>query len=210
MVLYANTDFISFFPSMIIGIIIVISIIAITFNIKKGNKLKKVLENQAIKRNGEVINRFHGFAYPMLKFDYDFNEFMVYSVPGGKNHPPHTYVNVNLTYPVSHHMRLYKEYFASKIGKKLGTQDIEIGFDSFDNDIMVKGSDEYFVRSVLSYKVQDSVLKIIRNYKAGITLNKNKLLISVQRIVSEDFVYDDLIDTATAIVDQLKEIHHKF
>ena len=75
---------------------------------------------------------------------------------------------------------------------------------------MIKGSDEYFVRSILTYKVQDYVLKIIKNHKANITLNQNRLVILVQKVVYEDYVYDDLINAAMTIIDQLKEIHHKF
>ena len=210
MLLEVDPLFPLFFPIIIFGIIILTVIIAIIYSIKKGNELKKVLESQAIKRNGEVKRAFGGFGYPQLNFEYDFNKFKIFSVPGGKNRPPFTYVDVTLVNSTIHRMRLYKEGFSSKIGKKLGMQDIEVGIDSFDNDIIIKGSDENFIRSLLIYKVQDKVLKIIRNHKASITLNQNRLVIFVQKVVYEDFVYDDLIDTAIAIIDQFKEIHIKF
>jgi len=201
-------DFTIFF--IIFGVLIIVVAITAIFSYKKRNKLKKVLEKQAIKRNGVVNSVFGGLSYPYLIFSYNFNEFKIYSVPGGKNRPPFTYVHVTLVNSTIHHMRLYKEGFSSKIGKKLGMQDIEVGIDSFDNDIIIKGSDENFIRSLLIYKVQDKVLKIIRNHKASITLNQNRLVIFVQKVVYEDFVYDDLIDTAMAIIDQFKEIYSKF
>lgn len=200
----------SIFILIIIGIIVIVTVIAVIFSIRTKNKIRQVLEGQAIKRNGEVTSVFGGFGYPQLNFEYDFNKFKVFSVPGGKNRPSFTYVNVTLVNSTIHHMRLYKEGFASRIGKKLGMQDIEVGIDSFDNNIMIKGSDENFIRSLLIYKVQDKVLKIIRNHKASITLKQNRLIIFVNKIVYEDFVYDDLIDTAIGIVDQLKEIYSKF
>lgn len=187
-----------------IFIFILVTVVAIAFSYRTRKKLRRVLNNLAIKRNGEVTSKFGGLGYPVLRFDYKYNRVEVYSIPGSKNSPPYTYIKVELYSPINEYMHLYKEGFVSRIGKKLGTQDIEVGLDSFDNDIMVKGSDEFFVRNILNYEIQDLVLKIINKYKASIILKKNKLTIIVQTIVYEEFIYEELINTALRITDRIQ------
>lgn len=199
-----NNFVLAFYIIMLITVLAVIGIAAF-YSAKKGKELVKSLESQAIKRRGEIQKRT--FRYPVLRFYYKSNQVKVYSVPGGRNTPPYTYVIVVLSTPVSQHMHLYKEGFASKIGKKLGMQDIQVGVDSFDREVMVKGSDELFVRKILTYKVQDPILKIINNHRAFVFLNGNILRIGVPKLVYDEFTYDELIDTALKMVDQIEEMH---
>jgi hypothetical protein len=46
-------------------------------------------------------------------------------------------------------MFIYREGIASKIGKTLGMQDIQIGIDSFDSKVIIKGTDGLFVKLLL-------------------------------------------------------------
>lgn len=172
---------------------------------EKNEKITRALETQAIKRNGKIRKGFGGFGVSVLEFDHNSSGVKVYSVPGGRNTSSHTVVLVDLPFSVSHHMCLYKEGYAARMGKKLGMQDIQIGIDSFDRDIIIKGSDEFFVRRILTYDIQDYILRIVNNHRANITLNRNKLRIVVQKIVYDETTYDDLIDTALKIADQIKK-----
>jgi len=201
-----NFDLSILYLSIVLAIVFLF--IGLSFTINKIKKIKRVLEVQAIKRNGELQGLFRG-SYPVLKFNHNSEQVKVYSTPGGRNTPPCTYVCVTLSLPVSHHMRLYKEGFGSKIGKKLGMQDIQVGIDSFDRDIMVKGSDEFFIRNILTYGIQDLVLRIINNHRADIILDRNRLRIIVQKIVYDETTYDDLIDPALKIADQIKKAESK-
>jgi len=209
MLLQTSTDFDLFvyyyFPIFLIAIL---GIGGIIFAVRRIKKLKRALEVQAIKRSGEVQNSFGGLGYPVLRFNHNSNQVKVYSVPGSKNSPPYTYVVVYLSLPVVQYMRLYKEGFGSKIEKKLGMQDIQIGIESFDENVIIKSSDEFFVRSILTFEVQDLVLKIINNHRADIILDKNELKIIVQKIVYDEATYDELINVATAILDQLEKMKY--
>ena len=42
--------------------------------------------------------------------------------------------------------KIYRRGVASNIGKALGIQDIDIGYDYFDNDFIIKGNDEILLR----------------------------------------------------------------
>jgi hypothetical protein len=58
-------------------------------------------------------------------------------------------------------MVAYKETYASRIGKKLGMQDIQLFNESFDNNVILKGNNEDFVRRIFSESIQRLCLKSI-------------------------------------------------
>lgn len=109
----------------------------------KNKKTKRILELQVVKRNGSVSKSwFYGFS--SLIFNYNTNEVALYTVPGGRYSPPRTYLKIIFQPPMPQKMFIYKGGVASKIGKTLGMQDIQIGIDSFDREVIIKGSDEFF------------------------------------------------------------------
>jgi hypothetical protein len=195
------------YPIALIPIVVVsfFVILVIIVSLRSRRKLRNVFNKIAIKRNGEITNIFGGLGYPVLKFYYNSNQVKVLSLPGSKHSPPRTIVNVEISSPLyNSYMHLYKEGFASRIGKKFGTQDIEIGLDSFDKDIMIKGSDDVFVRNILTYEIQDLALKIIKNHKASIRLMNNKLEVIVLKMIFDEFIYEELINTALRITDRIQ------
>ena len=197
-----TSNYLIFLPTILF--LSVIIILVLTFSYKRARKLRNVLENIAIKRNGKLSNPWGKFGFPRLEFGYNSNLLKIYSVPGGRYSPPLTFIEVNLTFNTNQHMELYKEGFTSKVDKKLGAQDIEIGLDSFDKDIMIKGSDELFVRNILTYEIQDFVLKIVKNYNTKIRLDYDKLEVYAKKIIYEEYIYEELINTALMITDRIE------
>ena len=189
------------FPFFIFAFIIVIFVFSIVTFSKRCNKLKEVVNNQAIKRNGTVANNF---GYPILRFQHNIYDVKVYSQSGGKNSPPYTHVEVFLNLSTDFKMRIYNETMASRIGKKLGMQDIQIYNDEFDSKFMIKGSDEYIVTNILNFDVQNKLIDL-RSFGPYVRLDKKKLRISVPRLLMGNYEYDLLIDAALKIVDRIKE-----
>ena len=179
-------------------------VLFIWYHSKRVAKLKQIYNSQALKRRGVVSESFLA-GYPKLKFNYNSNEVKIYTISGGRYSPPHTYFEITFYPPISQRMIIYKESYASKIGKAIGMQDIQIGTDFFDKDVIIKDSDEYFIRSFLTYDIQEKILLIIEKLRERIILNKEKLEISFTDILNDELLCDELINLRLRLVEKIKE-----
>lgn len=88
------------------------------------------------------------------RIEYIYNNWIiyldVYTVSSGKTTST-TYTRMRLPFinPRKFHFEVYRKGPFSNIGKSLGMQDIEIGYDSFDNEFVIKGNDEVLLRRLL-------------------------------------------------------------
>jgi hypothetical protein len=73
-----------------------------------------------------------------------------YVVSTGKSAVVFTRMRAPYVNPNGFRFTIYRRGFFSDIGKRFGMQDIEIGDQAFDDDFIVKSSDESQVRSLLS------------------------------------------------------------
>jgi len=80
---------------------------------------------------------------------------------GGKNKSTYTVTKVMLNQPQSLGLKVYKEGFFSKIGKAIGTQDIQTGDQAFDDAMMIKGNDEVGVTEYLTPALRDALSRLI-------------------------------------------------
>lgn len=69
-----------------------------------------------------------------------------YTVSTGKSHITYTRMRVPFINPKKFLFKIYKKGVFSNIGKALGMQDVEIGYDYFDTDYIIKGNDERIIR----------------------------------------------------------------
>lgn len=152
------------FPSwylQIFGAICIMVFFIIVFLIIKGWFVRpKLIKQQALKRNGQVI-RF-GF-WPQLIFLYKDVKISVSSFPGTKYQDPYTVVNACLPSIDVNNIEIYREKLMSKVGKKLGMQDIELGPDQFDREYIIKAkesNDENFIFNLLTPLIQNKLLDI--------------------------------------------------
>ncbi len=98
----------------------------------------------------EITGRFRGHNVHVY----------IYST-GGKNKQTYTVTKVYLEQPAGLGMRVYKEGFFSKVGKAIGTQDIQTGDREFDDAVMIKGNDEVGVTEYLTPELRAALLELI-------------------------------------------------
>jgi len=195
------------FVYILIFILSMIPVALIVMLIFRIRKLREILNTLAIQRNGNAT-KGNIFFYPVLTFYHGNNKIEVYSRSGQirSRHyasPPYTYVKVKLANPIEQDFRVFKQDMVLKIGKILGMQDITIGADHFDEEVIIKATDESFIKNILTTSIQDRLLTIIEKYKAHVYLYKNTLSIDVPDIIYKEEEYNDLIDTTIQIVKKI-------
>ena len=83
-----------------------------------------------------------------------------YTVSTGKTTIVYTRMRAPYVNPNSFRFTIYRKGFFSGIGKFFGMQDIEIGDQQFDDDFIIKGTDESQVRALLSHqKLRDLIAR---------------------------------------------------
>ena len=81
-----------------------------------------------------------------------------YTVSTGKSSITYTRMRVPFINLKKFHFKVYRRGIVSNIGKALGMQDIEIGYDYFDNDYIIKGNDEVLLRRFFqNHKIRDLI-----------------------------------------------------
>ena len=74
----------------------------------------------------------------------------VHVVPAGKAHIPMTRIRAPYVNPTGFRFTVYRKSTFSGIAKVFGMQDIEIGDPRFDDDFIIKATDESLVRALLA------------------------------------------------------------
>lgn len=173
------------------------------YSYKEQKKYRSILRRQAEKRNGELSG---GLLYsdPKLHFYHGSNKITLETVSG--RYSTTTYVEVKLDQHVDKKMVIYKEKYISKIGKILGMQDIELGYPDFDQEIIVKGSDEKFVKKVLTNEIQYTLLKQIKELKLNIIFRNGYLGIYFKDYFRNEEDCDDVFNLCIKLVDNITNI----
>jgi len=182
--------------------IILIIILSLVFSFRRYKKIKDIMQNLALKRNGTVEGYFF---HPVLVFPYHDLSVRVSSRQGSKNSPPETRVHTTLNNNLPSKVVIYKESIVSGLGKLVGMQDIQIGSDEFDKEFIIRGDDEQFVINLINYGIQNKLLGI-KKEKPHVSIVGNSLDVYVQIFLKNEESYDQLIDIALAFVDRIKEL----
>ena len=83
-----------------------------------------------------------------------------YTVSTGKSTITYTRMRAPFINTKKFNFKIYRRGITSNIGKVLGMQDIEIGYDYFDNDFIIKGNDEILLRRLFqNHKMRDLIEK---------------------------------------------------
>jgi len=72
-----------------------------------------------------------------------------YTVSTGKTHVIYTRMRAPYVNPGSFRFTIYRRGPFTWLGKKLGMQDVEIGYSDFDRDFVIKSNDEGKIREML-------------------------------------------------------------
>jgi hypothetical protein len=73
-----------------------------------------------------------------------------YAVSTGKTVIMYTRMRAPYVNPEGFRFTIYRRGFFSGVGKMLGMQDVEVGFEEFDNDFIIKGNDESKLRQLFA------------------------------------------------------------
>ena len=115
-------DFVFLIISNFWIIFIVIIVVAFLLSKRRFMRIKRIFDNQALKRQGTIKGYF---LNPILTFSYNDHDVRVSTHPGSKHQSPYTRVTTSIDNPQNEKMKVYSESLASRIGKKLGMQDIQ-------------------------------------------------------------------------------------
>ena len=195
------SDVFELLPTLFLILITVFVIITIMFVYRQYATMKRLLEAQALKRGGTVVRTY---TARQLKFEYHDYPVTVSARQGSRYQPPETKVHIDLHKPVPSTVSISHESVASRIGKAFGGQDIQIGMDEFDSTFRVKADNENYVRTILNLTLQNKLLELAHE-RPHILLKGQMLDVSVPRLLKTDEQYDQLIDLATTLIDQLQE-----
>jgi hypothetical protein len=76
----------------------------------------------------------------------------LYTVSTGQTHHHYTRIRAPFVNADGFHFQIYRAGVFSEVGKRLGMQDIEVGFPDFDAAFIIKGNDETRLRQLFSYE----------------------------------------------------------
>ncbi|MBE3121721.1 MAG: hypothetical protein IMZ53_07970 [Thermoplasmata archaeon] len=192
----------SLFPVLYVFLIIITIVLVIVLSLWRYRTIKRLMENQAMKRSGTVVGTF---LLPLLKFSYRALPVLVTSVPGSKYRHAKTEVSVTLLKSVPRNLTILKESVATRLGKAWGAADVQVESDEFDRDFLIKTEDEAFARNVVNFTLQNKLLEM-KQEKPRIVLEGTWLTVQVPRVVKTEEGYDQLIDLAFALVDRIQEL----
>jgi hypothetical protein len=136
-----------------VSVVILVGIFALAWYLnKRKSEAWKVLANDL----GLTMSGGGMFSRPEIGGIYQGSQTRIYTYTTGSGKNRHTYTRISLylARPLNLGLRVYKEGFLSKIGKAIGTQDIQTGDEAFDAAVMIKGNDEMAVVDVLNPEVR--------------------------------------------------------
>lgn len=92
------------------------------------------------------------FSHPKVTVNKDYWTILLdtYTVSTGKTSVTYTRFRAAFIKNQDIYFKIYKEGIFSDLAKMLGMQDIEIGFEDFDNNFVIKGNDEESIKNILS------------------------------------------------------------
>ncbi len=112
-----------------------------------GPSIKEVWKELSEEINANFIE---GGFFKGSRIEYKHNNWTIYldtyTVSTGKSSTTYTRMRLPFTNQKKFLFKIYRKGVFSNIGKALGMQDIEIGYDYFDNDYIIKGNDEILLR----------------------------------------------------------------
>lgn len=73
-----------------------------------------------------------------------------YTVSAGNTHVTYTRMRAPFVNPSGVRFKIYRKGFFSEMGKALGGQDLETGYEEFDEAFIIKGNQEVMVRRLFS------------------------------------------------------------
>ncbi len=147
----------------VIFLVIVVVIIAVSLRFaKKSRERRAAVLYQVAERFGGQVTPGGWASQPSLSFSHAGQPVqLTYYSTGGKNPTLYTRLFVDLGgIGPELKVHVYPEGFFSRVGKVLGSQDIQLGDPAFDEAFMIKGSDEAKVKLFLTEQVKNALRQL--------------------------------------------------
>ncbi len=100
------------------------------------------------------------------------------------------------------------EGIIEKIAKKFGKKEFEFGWKDFDNHYLIEGSNEEYVKQVITQKVQEIILKnniYSISYQTDLNSRSSELLGVIQRQAGEKEQIIEIIEMYKLMIDNLNK-----
>ena len=100
------------------------------------------------------------------------------------------------------------EGIIEKIAKKFGKKEFEFGWKDFDNHYLIEGSNEEYVKQVITQKVQKIILKnniYSISYQTDLNSRSSELLGVIQRQAGEKELIIEIIEMYKLMIDNLNK-----
>ena len=155
------------------------------------------------------------------RIEYNHNNWTIYldtyTVSTGKSSTTYTRMRVPFINQKKFLFKVYRKGVFSNIGKALGMQDIEIGYDYFDNDYIIKGNDEILLRRLFQnhnmrnlIEKQSRILLEIKDnegrFGPKFNDNESELYFVVIGVIKDKERIKNLFELFVKIIDELETI----
>ena len=155
------------------------------------------------------------------RIEYKHNNWTIYldtyTVSTGKSSITYTRTRVPFINQKKFLFKVYRKGVFSNIGKALGMQDIEIGYDYFDNDYIIKGNDEILLRRLFQnhnirnlIEKQSRILLEIKDnegrFGPKFNDNESELYFVVIGVIKDKERIKNLFELFVKIIDELETI----
>ena len=155
------------------------------------------------------------------RIEYNHNNWTIYldtyTVSTGKSSITYTRIRVPFINQKKFLFKIYRKGVFSNIGKALGMQDIEIGYDYFDNDYIIKGNDEILLRRLFQnhnmrnlIEKQSRILLEIKDnegrFGPKFNDNESELYFVVIGVIKDKERIKNLFELFVKIIDELETI----
>jgi hypothetical protein len=175
------------------------------------------------KQLSEEINANYneGSFFKSPRIEYKHNNWTIYldnyTVSTGKSSTTYTRMRVPFINQKKFLFKIYRKGIISNIRKALGMQDIEVGYDYFDNDYIIKGNDEILLRRLFQnhnirnlIEKQSRILLEIKDNegKFGPKFNDNEseLYFVATGVIKDKERIKNLFELFIKIIDELETI----
>jgi len=155
------------------------------------------------------------------RIEYKHNNWTIYldtyTVSTGKSSTTYTRMRVPFINQKKFLFKVYRKGVFSNIGKALGMQDIEIGYDYFDNEYIIKGNDEILLRRLFQnhnirnlIEKQSRILLEIKDnegrFGPKFNDNESELYFVVIGVIKDKERIKNLFELFVKIIDELETI----
>jgi hypothetical protein len=176
--------------------IILVFPLILVLSLWRYHTIKRLMENQALKRSGTVTG---SFLTPHLNFSYRGIPVIVTSLPGTKYRHARTDATITLTKSAPAAVTITPTPLLG------GKDDIQVGFDEFDQAFLIRSEDDAFIRTLMTTGLQTKLVEM-KHDKPMVFIHGTSVMVSIPKILKTDEGYDQLFDLTFAVIDRLTEL----